>query len=164
MISVIWWPDKIYHKGNLSPNGSSIRKIFMWVIVCRGKYFPKITGLTHTWPIFPSYKNHLIDLYWKVIDWFLYDDIMLCSAFVFVPKGFQVNVSRITLTHFIPLVSFYTPWKHRKAFGFVVFSGGIERDQLHEMGWYYTENVSENVSHETPWYVLNIFMTEFPII
>ena len=32
------------------------------------------------------------------------------------------------LTHFI------TPWKHLKTFGFLLFSGGIERDQWHEMG------------------------------
>ena len=39
------------------------------------------------------------------------------------------------LTHFMPLVSFYTFWKHQKTKGFLVFSGGIEREQWHEMGW-----------------------------
>ena len=38
------------------------------------------------------------------------------------------------LTHFMPLVSFYTPSKHQKTSGFLTFSGGIERDQWHEMG------------------------------
>ena len=37
------------------------------------------------------------------------------------------------LTHFMSLVSFNTPWKHQKTFGFL-FSEGIERDQYHEMG------------------------------
>ena len=39
--------------------------------------------------------------------------------------------SKYILTHFIPLVSFffYTPWKHQKTRGFLMFSGGIERDQ-----------------------------------
>ena len=37
---------------------------------------------------------------------------------------------KITLINFMPLV-FYTPWKHQKTRG---FSGGIERDQRHEMG------------------------------
>ena len=40
----------------------------------------------------------------------------------------------ICVTHFIPLVSFYTPWKHQKTRGFLMFSGGLERDQWHEMG------------------------------
>ena len=35
-------------------------------------------------------------------------------------------------THFMPLVSFYTPWKHQKTRGFL-FSGGIEREQCHVM-------------------------------
>ena len=38
------------------------------------------------------------------------------------------------LVHFMPLVSFDTTWKHLKPFGFLIFSGGIERDQWHEMG------------------------------
>ena len=36
------------------------------------------------------------------------------------------------LTHFMPQVSFNTPWKHQKTFGFLMFSGGIERDLWHE--------------------------------
>ena len=38
--------------------------------------------------------------------------------------------TKITLINFMPLV-FYTPWKHQKTRG---FSGGIERDQRHEIG------------------------------
>ena len=37
------------------------------------------------------------------------------------------------LTHFMPLVSFYTPRK-QKIRGFLMFSRVIERDQWHEMG------------------------------
>ena len=33
----------------------------------------------------------------------------------------------------MPLVSFYTPWKHQKTKGFLMFSRGIERDR--EMKW-----------------------------
>ena len=36
------------------------------------------------------------------------------------------------LTHFMPQVSFNTPWKHQKTFDFLMFSGGIERDLWHE--------------------------------
>ena len=31
-----------------------------------------------------------------------------------------------SLTHFMPLISFYIPWKHQKTSGFLVFSGGTE--------------------------------------
>ena len=40
----------------------------------------------------------------------------------------------IDLTHFMLLVSFYTPWIHQKRFAFLMFSGGIERDRWLEMG------------------------------
>ena len=43
----------------------------------------------------------------------------------------------ITFLHsidFMPLVSFDTPWKYQKTSGFRMFSGGIERDQCHEVG------------------------------
>ena len=43
--------------------------------------------------------------------------------------------SKKCLTYFMPLISFYIPWKHYKTFGFSLFSGGIERDQWHEMGY-----------------------------
>ena len=33
----------------------------------------------------------------------------------------------------MPLLSFYTPWKHQKTRGFGIFSGGKERDQSHDM-------------------------------
>ena len=39
------------------------------------------------------------------------------------------------LTHFVPLISFDTPWKHQKTRSFLMFSGGIKRDQWHEIGW-----------------------------
>ena len=40
----------------------------------------------------------------------------------------------LSLTHFMPLISFDTPWKHQKTRGFLMFSVGIKRDQWHEMG------------------------------
>ena len=30
------------------------------------------------------------------------------------------------LTHFDPMLHFYTPWKRQKTIGFLTFSGGIE--------------------------------------
>ena len=39
------------------------------------------------------------------------------------------SMCRVTLTHFMPLVSFVIPRKHQKTVGFLMFSGGTERDQ-----------------------------------
>ena len=33
----------------------------------------------------------------------------------------------------IQYYSFYTPWKHEKTSGFMIFSGSIERNQWYEM-------------------------------
>ena len=49
---------------------------------------------------------------------------------ILVKKNPNLNV----LTHFMPLFSFDNPWKHQKTKGFLMFSGGIERDQWHEKG------------------------------
>ena len=48
--------------------------------------------------------------------------------------GDSQAMNSFLLTYFMPLVSFYTPWKHQKTSGFLMFSGGIERDQWHEIG------------------------------
>ena len=51
------------------------------------------------------------------------------------------------LTHFIPLVSLYAPWKHQKTRGFL-FSGGIERDQWHKIGWVLTLLIQNGRLHK----------------
>ena len=43
------------------------------------------------------------------------------------------NIWVAILIHFIPLVSFYTPWKHQKTIDFLMFSWGKEKDQWHKM-------------------------------
>ena len=42
------------------------------------------------------------------------------------------------------LVSFYNPSKHQKTRGFFMFSGGVERDQWHEMEKRRLTNSSQN--------------------
>ena len=39
------------------------------------------------------------------------------------------------LTCFIPLFPFCTPWKYQKTRGFLIFSGGVEREQWYEIGY-----------------------------
>ena len=50
--------------------------------------------------------------------------------------NFYNNLSKLCLllTDFMPLVPFYVPKKHKKSSGFLMISGGIKRDQWHEMG------------------------------
>ena len=45
-----------------------------------------------------------------------------------------IRASIFSLSHVMPLVSFYTPWKHQETKGFLIFSGCIERDEWHDMG------------------------------
>ena len=49
---------------------------------------------------------------------------------------FSTKCSQIIITAHekVPLVYFYTPWKHSKTFRFLMFSRGMEREQWHEMG------------------------------
>ena len=43
---------------------------------------------------------------------------------------------RLEINPFYAIASFYTFLSHQKSSGFLMFSGGIERDQWHEIGWY----------------------------
>ena len=49
-------------------------------------------------------------------------------------RRFNNKVSKL-LTYFMSLISFFTPWKLQKTRGFLVFSGILERDQWHDIGW-----------------------------
>ena len=44
----------------------------------------------------------------------------------------QLNVLFTCLIHSLPMFSFYTPWKHQKTKGFLIFSGGCKMGIL---GW-----------------------------
>ena len=61
-------------------------------------------------------------------------------------EGGESRIPSYQLTHFLPLVYFYTPWKHQKTFCFLMFSGGIERDQWHKNGLSRTYSLSANSS------------------
>ena len=59
---------------------------------------------------------------------------LLAGSSAYVIIRFPITATEFLLTRFVPLLSFETPWKKQKTFGFLVFSGGMERDQWHEMG------------------------------
>ena len=48
-----------------------------------------------------------------------------CNAFVRVWR----------VTYYCPVFPFYTPWKHKKTVGFLMFSVGIKREHWAVMGW-----------------------------
>ena len=68
--------------------------------------------------MFPSYRNQSID--WLMIG--THSDSLNFDKYF------------VNLTHFMPLISFYTIRKDQKTFVFLMFSGRIERGQWHEMG------------------------------
>ena len=56
-----------------------------------------------------------------------------------------MDKSFVILTHFMLLVFCYAPWKHQKTRGFLMVSGGTERD--HEMGQKVTINLLLSIEH-----------------
>ena len=56
------------------------------------------------------------------------------TGFYMIDASIMKELNLLPLDHSMSLASFYTPWKHQKTSGFLMFSGGIERDQWHEMG------------------------------
>ena len=61
---------------------------------------------------------------------------------------------KILLTHYCPMFSFYTPWKHQKTYSFLKFSEGIRREHWVVMA------ISENRAFH-PKSVETIFSTCF---
>ena len=63
----------------------------------------------------------------KSTDWFIWDGNTDLSSFnnIKVNLNDYIHILMISvLIHFMPLVSFYTPWKHQKTRCFVMFLGG----------------------------------------
>ena len=66
----------------------------------------------------------------KPFQWCQQVRLKVCRAFgVMWGKNFLFFLVKhffeVLLTHFWPMFSFYTPWKHQETYGFLVFSGGI---------------------------------------
>ena len=73
-----------------------------------------------------QWKSHLLDFHHKQADekWWQH----------FLPSGTHTSTYS-TLTHFMPLVSFYTLWKYQKTSGFLILFGGPESDQWYDTGY-----------------------------
>ena len=81
------------------------------------------TFLTSLWTI-PASKCHVqvTIILWKVI---FFRTFNTPSHYYFVTFSTKIFFA---LAHDMSLVSFFTPWKYKKTFGFLIFLGSIERD------------------------------------
>ena len=68
------------------------------------------------------------------ISCWMYSNLTMKTAKITSVDIFLVFSLLAQSTNSLSLISFYTPWKHQKTSGFLMFSGGIERDYWHEMG------------------------------
>ena len=68
---------------------------------------------------------------WNRSKWIYLNSLKFYTKF---RKVSQFRVWFILNSYFMPLVSFYIPWKYQKTSNFLMFSGGIERNQWHQMG------------------------------
>ena len=91
-----------------------------------------------------SYSNVVktFELHWNTYFWLLNNlkrvqrSLLRTASYwhlINSAKSVKFILLNSTLTHLMPLVSFDIPWKRQKIKGFLMFSGGIERDQWHEM-------------------------------
>ena len=72
---------------------------------------------------------------------------MLLMEFIFSSVTALITVTFQNAFH--ALVSFYSPWKYQKTWRFLVFPGGIERDQCHKMD--YKNSIVCSNFMETSW-------------
>ena len=88
-----------------------------------------------------------------------------------------MRVIFLHLIYFQRIMYFYSPWKHQKNYGFLMFSGGIELDYWFKMGkmnkyqwcvWYHTIRtawrVSKCVVFSGPYFpVFGLNMERYPV-
>ena len=55
-----------------------------------------------------------------------------CSVKFWLNFALMYQIRDFLTLFMLLMVSFYTPWKHKKTSGFRMFLGGIEKDQWHE--------------------------------
>ena len=62
------------------------------------------------------------------------DSCPICQETMEDPIELNQCKVRLTLTHFRPMIHFYTPRKRQKTRGFLTFSRGLEIEHWSEMG------------------------------
>ena len=76
-------------------------------------------------------KFYFFGIFYVPTKWMILNRISY-SIFPFYSVHETMNLPE-QLTHIMSLASFYTSWKYQKTSGFLMFSGGIKREQWHEM-------------------------------
>ena len=120
-----------------------VKRFFLWCDYFTVLYFPKET-LQERWGKLFFRKQHfsfLRFITYNHLNWssfLLYllvfmqnyrNSQAICYSSrlnLILAAPLKVTPLNIQLTHFWPMFSFYTPWKHQKTLGFLVFSGGIK--------------------------------------
>ena len=69
--------------------------------------------------------------------WEITNDFVSITSLNTKNKSLDIKtIASIILTHFWAMFPFYTPCKQQKTFGFLVFLGGIKRENWLEVNWY----------------------------
>ena len=96
---------------------------------CNESIFP-VFGFPNTYrkPIFSAVTGFYVNIIKKT------STISYCI----IKKSFAINLinSERALTHFRPMLHFYTLWKRQKTRSFLTFSESIERGHWPEIGWF----------------------------
>ena len=88
---------------------------------CNIEYQTKLSKQAWSLPI------KLSQLFWNSVRVkFNYSDVKFSILQFFDVSWSHLNFN-ITLSHFTSLFSFYTPWKHQRISGFLMFSRGLQR-------------------------------------
>ena len=115
------------------------KKNFMWCIA----RFGTICTIWKTWQT-PMEEWTLLKVtllhrcfwrFFKLYKWYqIAQRISYRKLLYTAGKAKTIFAQLLKSTHFLPPVSFFTPWKHQKTKGFLMFSECIERDQWHVKG------------------------------
>ena len=109
-----------------------------------------------------SFSKYFVNVLNKWLLMFIqksHSGLVFFLAFSFLSLVFSLcnaseNIIKV-FTHFAPLVSFYTPWKHQKTRGFLIFSGGyrkraVVRNGLIRPPWHF-HTLQSNVRKKWSW-------------
>ena len=145
---------------NAKSCGRSI-KVISWLLNSAAKLISSIASLqnTNSYDFFllsfrrVSFIKWVLKVYQKINIFYLLIRTRTCAHQGLRNINFSENFAYL-LTHFMPVVSFYTPWKHQETWDFLIFSGEIERDQWHESIF---ESAWKNKSLMAFWMILYLY-------
>ena len=94
------------------------------------KHVATLMLLSKVWECLPrNYSSRLNRIKWKAVH------ISAIWCHWYYVQEFQIKSKlKVHLTHFQHMFDFYTPWKHQKTSGFLMFSGGYRSGTLVENG------------------------------